>query len=249
MSWLYSFLMLCINAIVAYKCFYKFMEDEARFCSCDHANEVTSLEALVLCSMRCSQRRAGCVAYNFFNLINQRQLFNETLGKFSVLSGCQYYFREDLNAINETLTIDVVNKLEEFYTNGRSISVSPATFPHANDWDQPDHYNVGGDQIVIAVEGYNDNLEAPGSVVSTNSSTVGWYKINYNDSLWPAAKEYSNSFYKSAGSTAWNAEPSVCKNCKSYCRKSFISNFYRNLNHGKRWVHNFAVGGRILNIS
>ncbi|ESO04907.1 hypothetical protein HELRODRAFT_171909 [Helobdella robusta] len=81
-------------------CFQKFEEDNVSFCSCDPAIEDRSwstfsfLEALMLCSMRCSQT-ASCVAYNFFNATNQCQLFNQTLNKFSVVSGCQYYAKND----------------------------------------------------------------------------------------------------------------------------------------------------------
>ncbi|ESO04904.1 hypothetical protein HELRODRAFT_171906 [Helobdella robusta] len=100
---------LQIGLIVAkIKCFRSFKEDDVRFFSCDKPMEHTSL-SLMLCSMRCSQT-TSCVAYNFFNATNQCQLFNQTLNKFSVLPGCQYYLRKASAADTKYQMIGVPDK-------------------------------------------------------------------------------------------------------------------------------------------
>ncbi|ESN97539.1 hypothetical protein HELRODRAFT_177970 [Helobdella robusta] len=235
---------LCFLIIVAEKkCFQTFEEDKVGFCSCDRPIVNTSLhsfsfiEALVLCSMRCSQT-ASCVAYNFFNATNQCQLFTQTLNKFSVLPGCQYYYRKDGLQTNKLLTINVDNELREFYNNGENISIV-GNFPYAVDYQQSDRYNLSGHLFVIAMKSYN-NLFPGGLIASTadnfvltnetwkctKSYYVGWYKISYNDSLWPAA--FLGSYHGNPSinapfsSTAkWIIESTDCLNCSFYCRKNF----------------------------
>ncbi|ESO04916.1 hypothetical protein HELRODRAFT_171918 [Helobdella robusta] len=148
---------LWLLSIGAKKCFQRFEEDNASFCSCDPAIEDRSLstfsflEALMLCSMRCSQT-ASCVAYNFFNATNQCQLFNQTLNKFSVLPGCQYFFKKEEQI--KPMMINTDDELKEFYFNGENVPVA-MNFPHANDWDIPDWLDLSGSMFVLAVKAYN----------------------------------------------------------------------------------------------
>ncbi|ESO04903.1 hypothetical protein HELRODRAFT_171905 [Helobdella robusta] len=229
--------------LVNASCVHRLEENNVSFCSCDPAIEDRSwstfsfLEALMLCSMRCSQT-ASCVAYNFFSATNQCQLFNQTLNKFSVMPGCQYYYRKDLSATDKNLTIDVDNQLEEIYINGINV-MSALNFPHASEWNIPDVYHLRGDLFVIAVKVYND-LYSGGVVIHTadnyiltnntwkctNNYADGWYKIIYNDSFWPAANEFLNPDYKGyIGNAKWIYGPNKCEYCKFFCRKSFLSNF------------------------
>ncbi|ESO04901.1 hypothetical protein HELRODRAFT_171903 [Helobdella robusta] len=204
--------------IAKQRCFKPFKEDDVDFCSCDPAIEDRSwstfsfLEALMLCSMRCSQT-ASCVAYNFFNATNQCQLFNQTLNKFSVLPGCQYYLKRDRQCTitflpfdsenfpsNKPLTITVDNMLLEFYLNGKNIPVA-SNFPNAKVWNIADTYNMTGNVHVIALKTFKNAFDG-GFIASTADNYIltnktwkctmnyydGWYKIGYNDSMWPAAR-------------------------------------------------------------
>ncbi|ESO04906.1 hypothetical protein HELRODRAFT_171908 [Helobdella robusta] len=221
-------------------------ENEVNFCSCDPAIEDRSLstfsflEALMLCSMRCSQT-ASCVAYNFFNATNQCQLFNQTLNKFSVLPGCQYYLkRVDGLLANHILNITVDNELREFYFNGNNISVA-SNFPNAVYWNQPDSYNLEvGDIHVLAFKIYNNEYtggfiaSTPDDYILTNETWKctleyydGWYKIHYNDSFWPDAKlQIWNKDAKLltyfSPNAKWIIDSTDCRSCLFYCRKNFI---------------------------
>ncbi|ESO04905.1 hypothetical protein HELRODRAFT_171907 [Helobdella robusta] len=176
------------------------------------------LEALMLCSMRCSQT-ASCVAYNFFSATNQCQLFNQTLNKFSILPGCHYYLKKDLSAFDMNMTNDVDDELREFYINGKNISIA-SNFSHVKDWTVPDIYHLKGGVTVRSQDNY----------ILTNSTwkcsmnyTDGWYKIIYNDSFWPASKEYLNSSYQnSIGISKWITESNKCEQCIFHCRKRFL---------------------------
>ncbi|ESO04911.1 hypothetical protein HELRODRAFT_171913 [Helobdella robusta] len=241
-------LILNLKTIIAgVICFEKFREGNVDFCSCDPAIEDRSwstfsfLEALMLCSMRCSQT-ASCVAYNFINATNQCQLFNQTLNKFSVLPGCQYYYRKvvndsDLSAIGENLTVEADDYLQEFYINGINV-MSPSRFPHAKEWNTADMYNLKGDLFVIAVRAWNTiafggvTISTADNYIVTNSTwkcrkdlTDGWYKINYNDSFWTDALEGLNTYYPTSSPLArykWIFGPQACEHCDIYCRRSFI---------------------------
>ncbi|ESO04910.1 hypothetical protein HELRODRAFT_171912 [Helobdella robusta] len=229
-------------------CFQKFEEDSVSFCSCDPAIEDRSwstfsfLEALMLCSMRCSQT-ASCVAYNFFNATNQCQLFNQTLNKFSVLSGCQYYLRNGGAELNRPLLITADDELQEFFFNGENISLS--YFPNAKNWSQLDTFNMPSEPFVIALKAYNMLFnggmiaKTPDGYILTNETWKcttkyyeGWHKISYNDSFWPAG-----SYSKKLNDTDWLSDPylvsifsgadwitnvTACKKCAIYCRKNFI---------------------------
>ncbi|ESO04913.1 hypothetical protein HELRODRAFT_171915 [Helobdella robusta] len=124
-------LILNLKIIIATMiCFEKFREDNVDFCSCDHPYEDRSLstfsfiEAFVLCSMRCLQT-ASCVAYNFFNATNQCQLFNQTLNKFSVPPGCQYYLKKGGllagTPLNTSRPIRVGSALRNIMTAGTKL--------------------------------------------------------------------------------------------------------------------------------
>ncbi|ESO04920.1 hypothetical protein HELRODRAFT_171922 [Helobdella robusta] len=213
----------CTESLFGAQCFKPFKEDDVDFCSCDPAIEDRSLstfsflEALMLCSMRCSQT-ASCVAYNFFNATNQCQLFNQTLNKFSVLARLPILFQK------------------------RNISLQP-NFPHALDITTPDRYNLTGNVYVVAAKLHN-NMAAGGFIASTADNYIltnetwkctmnyydGWYKINYNDSFWPAAQleiwqgdSTINSFFSKEAK--WINHPNDCPNCDFFCRKSFIGEF------------------------
>ncbi|ESO04912.1 hypothetical protein HELRODRAFT_171914 [Helobdella robusta] len=230
-------------------CFRKFEDGTVSFCSCDPAIEDRSwstfsfLEALMLCSMRCSQTDS-CVAYNFFNATNQCQLFNQTLNKFSVLPGCQYYYKRDKIPKMKQLLITVDDKLEKIYFNGMSISVGE-NFPHAASWDLPDTYDLSGNIFLVAVMAFNIN-GVGGILISTSDKYIltnetwkctttlydGWYKIIYNDSAWPAAfvlekHEFTSSLnaLKEAGAE-WITNAIDGENCFYYCRKSFIGTLH-----------------------
>ncbi|ESN97750.1 hypothetical protein HELRODRAFT_177812 [Helobdella robusta] len=243
-------LILFLNIVSAKtSCFHRYLEEKVDFCSCDHPIEATSLsafsfmEAVLLCSMRCSQI-AGCVVYNFFIATNQCQLFNQTLNKFSVLPGCINYFKNDGEnpPIIRPLTITVDNELWEFYLNGNNVSVAKH-FPNARFWSIPDTYNLTGGIQVIALKTYNYQGDG-GFIASTSDSYIltnatwkcslnyydGWYKIYYNDSFWPAAKNAiwptSTNYYPPLSKAAkWIVDSTDCKNCVLYCRKNVIGKF------------------------
>ncbi|ESO04900.1 hypothetical protein HELRODRAFT_171902 [Helobdella robusta] len=242
-----------INIIVARNCYRKLEDGDVSFCSCDQAIEdrISFLEALMLCSMRCSQT-ASCVAYNFFNATNQCQLFNQTLNKFSVLPGCQYYLKKDRRCTNtflpfdsensltnKPLTITVNNELLEFYLNGKNIPVA-SNFPNAKMWNIADTYNMTGNVHVIALKTYNQGKRG-GFIASTADNYIltnetwkctmnyydGWNKMNYNDSFWPATRvapwPTASNYYPPLSSAAkWIVDSTDCSNCNIYCRKSLI---------------------------
>ncbi|ESO04917.1 hypothetical protein HELRODRAFT_171919 [Helobdella robusta] len=216
-------------------CFSSFKEDNMSFCSCDPAIEDRSwstfsfLEALMLCSMRCSQT-ASCVAYNFFSATNQCQLFNQTLNKFSVLPGCQYFLKK-------ALTINADDGFNEFYINGDNIPAS--YFPNAAKVIRPDTYYLMDNLVVLAIKSHNGAAYG-GLAASTTDGYVltnetwkctesyynGWYKINYNDSSWSPAivtKISAGSLFNV--NTKWISVSTKCKNCDFYCRKNVLGNF------------------------
>ncbi|ESN94078.1 hypothetical protein HELRODRAFT_180246 [Helobdella robusta] len=179
-------------------------------------SSLKSVEALVLCSMRCSQT-ASCVAYNFFTGSNQCQLFNQTLKKFSLV-------------------------LIEFYINGNNISV-PLYFPNAIYWDKPDTYKLPDQLYVVAVFSRNTDgiggmkAETADDYIFTNSTWKctnnfynGWYDVGYNDSSWPAAVigrlQSANTFSLIPNGVAnWIFGPIDCQDCliDFYCRKNFLA--------------------------
>ncbi|ESO04902.1 hypothetical protein HELRODRAFT_171904 [Helobdella robusta] len=227
----------CIT-VAKLNCFQRLEEDNVSFCSCDPAIEDRSwskfsfLEALMLCSMRCSQT-ASCVAYNFFNATNQCQLFNQTLNKFSVLPGCQYYLKNDKDGIQikKPLAIHVVDELKEFYFNGNNISAE-LNFANANNFKLCDRCDLNGNIYVVAVNllvsSDDDFLLTNETWKCTKSYYDGWYKISYDDSFWSDAitvlhPENTDRTGCLSPKAKWIIESSNCSECLFYCRKRFLS--------------------------
>ncbi|ESN94080.1 hypothetical protein HELRODRAFT_180248 [Helobdella robusta] len=206
---MYKLMIICINILTVFyahaRCFTRFATDGKCFCACDSPfsstkfSMVSAREAVLLCSMRCSQT-ADCVAYNFIEGSNQCQLFNQTSKTFSLVPNCQHFTNHDRLQKNRTLLITADNILTEFYVNGKSISVNE-NFPHATSWDILDTYALIGPVYVIAVLSRNTNLNGgliaktlDGYILTnstwecTNDFHEGWYRIDYDDSSWPDAK-------------------------------------------------------------
>ncbi|ESO12544.1 hypothetical protein HELRODRAFT_159102 [Helobdella robusta] len=244
------FFYINLNVIIAKSnCFQRFKEDGASFCSCDRPSDNFTLStfscwgALMFCSMACL-KAPDCLAYNFWNATNQCQLFNQTLKKYSILSGCQHYIKKSPSRINTILTISVDNALIGFYVNGKNISVA-LNFPHANDVTTADTYNLSATQLhVLAVLARNDGgpngliIGSSDDYVQSNSSWKctpnaykDWYKINYNDSSWPAASVVLPPIIAAivTGMAKWISGLSNCSVCAAdfYCRKNFIANLNR----------------------
>ncbi|ESO06575.1 hypothetical protein HELRODRAFT_160758 [Helobdella robusta] len=216
------------------------------FCSCDSSFESSSLstfssvEALMLCSMRCSQT-SSCVAYNFFTASNQCQLFNRTMEKFSKVSSCQHYFRRGL-LFNNSLRITVDNELSEFYIDGSSVPVA-SNFPNAKVWSLTDTYNFHGQHHIIAIK--SQNLGGTGGLIArtsnnnilTNSTWKctrvfynGWYEMDYNDLFWPDAvvgkrEQDTANAMPTLKPALWITDATDCYDCTAdfYCRKDFIA--------------------------
>ncbi|ESO06576.1 hypothetical protein HELRODRAFT_160759 [Helobdella robusta] len=189
------------------ECFTKYERDGTCFCSCDSSVEssylstISSVEALILCSMRCSQK-SSCVAYNFFTASNQCQLFNKTGNCFRVVPNCHHYFKLTSNvnlALSRSLLITVDNFLLAFYVNGAAVDV-PLYFRNAGDWTKTDRYTLAGDVIVLAIKPRNsggagrliakssdDYILTNSTWKCTNNSYDGWYEVDYDDSFWPGA--------------------------------------------------------------
>ncbi|ESO06570.1 hypothetical protein HELRODRAFT_160752 [Helobdella robusta] len=204
----YLFCLGHIGSCMSAKCFTKFEKSDKSYCACDSSMEYSSLfmfssvEALMLCSMRCSQT-SSCVAYNFFTASKQCQLFNQTLKIYSSVSGCQYYFnKENHDATflqSNIFSITVDNELSEVYINGDSVPIA-LYFPNAKNWMKTDAYNITGYLYALAIKSYNaggaggmiaktsDNyMQTNTSWKCTNMYYDGWYKMDYDDSFWPHA--------------------------------------------------------------
>ncbi|ESO04725.1 hypothetical protein HELRODRAFT_172400 [Helobdella robusta] len=145
----------------------------------------------------------------------------------------------DRSIARNVLNITVDNELREFYFNGNNISVA-SNFPNAVYWNRPDSYNLEGDIHVLALKMYNNEFSGgfiastPDDYILTNKTWKctleyydGWYKIHYNDSLWPDAK--LQSWDKDAKlltyfspNAKWIIDSTDCKSCLFFCRKSFI---------------------------
>ncbi|ESO06567.1 hypothetical protein HELRODRAFT_160749 [Helobdella robusta] len=228
-------------------CFTELVVDGKRLCAMDPSFNSTefpkssSREALITCSMECLQT-SSCLAYNFRCNSNLCQIFNQPLKSFSVMSDCQYYYKSGAGLLmNQSLLITVDNELVEFYVNGKAVPVA-SNFPSANNWIMTDTYELSGDIYVLAVKSFNaggsggliaktadNHVLTNASWKCTNELYPGWYKLDYDDSFWPAAfvgkRErdlvHAMPIFKPA---LWITDPSDCSNCLAtfYCRKNFI---------------------------
>ncbi|ESO12789.1 hypothetical protein HELRODRAFT_159374 [Helobdella robusta] len=231
-----------IIVLVKASCFEKFKEGSICFCSCEKPaeslmfSELSYERAFVRCSLWCVQT-SGCVAYNFWKSSYQCQLFNRTLKKFSVVPDCQYYFKKA--SYKSTLWVTVDDAIAEFYVNGNNISVA-LSFPYASDWKVADSYNVSKYLHVIAVKSHN--IDGAGGLVFGSSDNYiqsnttwkctptlydGWYKINYNDTFWPAAAIGTmETVYRLSPTNLatghWIVNQNNCGDCAVdfYCRKN-----------------------------
>ncbi|ESN94083.1 hypothetical protein HELRODRAFT_180251 [Helobdella robusta] len=233
------------------KCFKRLEINGKCLCTCEppfntSVNLTVSTEkALMMCSLKCSQA-SNCVAYNFFRNFKQCQLFDRKLTKFSFIPGCVYYY-EKVEPRNRTLRFSVDNVLVQFYVNGKNISVSD-NFQNVSVWEKAKTYNLPDQLYNIAIKSYNDG-NVGGLIARSLDDYVltdrtwkcikeandDWYKIDFNDSSWPAAvneieKKHGNYFSKEDAANAnWIYFLNGCNNtdCKVdfYCRKSFIGTF------------------------
>ncbi|ESN94077.1 hypothetical protein HELRODRAFT_180245 [Helobdella robusta] len=236
------YLILTSKLCECLKCFTKF----ENYCACDtnfNKSEFSTFsywDGLFLCSFKCSQTH-HCVAYNFWSESNQCQLFNKRLKKFSVVTNCQYYFKEGGSVNNRSLEFSVDNFLIEFYINGENISVAK-NFQGAKVWATVKTYkNLPDELYSVAVLFYNDG--GPGGMIAKSSDGYvltdgswkctdtfyeGWQKLDYNDSFWSDAivgrrQTYVNS-YPIGEPAKWISERGDCYDCHAYfyCKKNFI---------------------------
>ncbi|ESO04918.1 hypothetical protein HELRODRAFT_171920 [Helobdella robusta] len=132
--------------------------------------------------------------------------------------------------------MSVDNELRELYVNGLNIPVVPATFPNALLWNVPDTYKLTCRVLyVLAIKGWNNGhygglvVSTPDNYILTNKTWKcnityhsGWYKIKYDDSLWPVARYGSAQGDSSINSqlspiVKWIIDPTDCLNCIFYC--------------------------------
>ncbi|ESO04908.1 hypothetical protein HELRODRAFT_171910 [Helobdella robusta] len=98
------------------------------------------------------------------------------------------------------LTINADNEIREFYVNGENISVA-LNFPHANQWDIPDSYNLAGSLHALAVKSYNNAYTA---------AHWGSWQGSVKD----------NAPYSATAN--WIIDPTDCLTCIFYCRISIV---------------------------
>ncbi|ESN95496.1 hypothetical protein HELRODRAFT_179269 [Helobdella robusta] len=140
--------------------------------------------------------------------------------------------------------MSVDNEIREFYVNGNNVSVVPATFPHALQWDVPDTYILTcGVLYVLAIKGWNNENDGgfiastPDHYILTNNSWkctttyyADWYKTNYDASFWPdahygiaQAEAAESPPFPTTSAAMWITDPTDCLKCIFYCRKTFTS--------------------------
>ncbi|ESO06568.1 hypothetical protein HELRODRAFT_160750 [Helobdella robusta] len=152
------------DAGVRAKCFEVFEMESRSYCTCAEPFKSTMIsavasyrQALLLCSMRCSQL-GNCMAFNFWDSSNFCQLFNQTTKSLSMISNCKHYLNAEVHesrlSYNKTLNITVDNELIEFYVNGVSVPTR-LYFPNADDWSKADTYNIQGYIHVLAIKSLN----------------------------------------------------------------------------------------------